>query len=126
MNLTNSWRASTATLAFSMHAICNPITCNVGLHTGAKIAGIWTFPLAKTVCSSKVGIRNKYPLHYHSAFTKLKISRLSYHCLAYNSIQIYRQLTPYTKLPSFFKTTHPIYKLIPWTTLPIFLKSIKH
>ena len=28
-------RASRATPALSMHGICNPITCNVGIHTGA-------------------------------------------------------------------------------------------
>ena len=31
----DSWRASSATPAFSMHGICNPITGNGGLHTGA-------------------------------------------------------------------------------------------
>ena len=34
-NLTNPWRASKATPAFSLHGICKPITCNVGLHTTA-------------------------------------------------------------------------------------------
>ena len=32
----NSWRASMATPAFIIHGICNPITRNVGLHTGAN------------------------------------------------------------------------------------------
>ena len=28
--------ALTATPAFSIHGLCNPVTCNVGLHTGAS------------------------------------------------------------------------------------------
>ena len=36
LNFRYSLRPSTATPAFSMHGICNPITCNVGLHTRAS------------------------------------------------------------------------------------------
>ena len=34
-NVIYSWRASTVTPAFSIHGLCSPITCNVGLHTGS-------------------------------------------------------------------------------------------
>ena len=34
-NPRNTWKASKATPAFSILGLCNPITCNVGLHSGA-------------------------------------------------------------------------------------------
>ena len=38
-------RALTATPAFSIHGLCNPITCNVGLHTGATLTYTLSAPL---------------------------------------------------------------------------------
>ena len=36
-----SWRASTATPAFTIHGIYNPITCNVGVHIGANTSSLY-------------------------------------------------------------------------------------
>ena len=36
-NVRYSRGALTATPAFPIHGLCNPITCNVGLHTGATM-----------------------------------------------------------------------------------------
>ena len=59
-NPRNCWRVSKATPTFSMHDLCNPITCNVGLQTGASMdAGAHTDAHKRGCGRTRVRIRTR-------------------------------------------------------------------
>ena len=66
--------ASTATPALSIHGICNPITCNVGLHTGDILSLLFIhIPMIRilqncTLSTAKFGQVNIYILFFVHSF----------------------------------------------------------